>query len=210
MATERIVYMKNLKYSIKGQMLLITKAHLRTALLFMILFLFTFSMNSKTKDVIFAIFGTLGYFLSMYSAGNNAYLNDKKSISPLTPKAAKGFILPLILTLSNLLIFILYRLAWTVGFNGQSLEIWAVIVNVITILWTSPFHAPYLVSNPNQYQSHLLGMSSGTMSIHGYLIILLIPIIASGVGYFAAYKGFDLNAKMHSLAYEKKKDKREF
>ena len=86
--------MKKLKYSVKGQMLLMAKAHLETAILFMILFLFTIRMRQGVGNVIFGIVGILGYFLAIYSAAGTAHTNDERSISPLSPKAAKGFILP--------------------------------------------------------------------------------------------------------------------
>ena len=190
--------MKNLKYSVSGQMLLMAKTHLSTAFLFMVLFLITISMAGKVRDIIFGICGSLGYFSSIYSAADAAYFDDKKSISPLTPKPAKGFILPLILTGFSLIIVLLYHFAWSNGVteNGTLLP-WAIPINILSLLWTVPYQ-PFL------------GMANGSIALHGYLIIFLTPFVASGLGYFAAFHGFDLNAKMHSLAYEKKKNKEEF
>lgn len=185
--------MKNLKYSMCGQMLLMVKTHFTTAVLFMILFLVTTSMRNDFGNAVFATCGTLGYFLSIYSAAANAYTDDKKTISSLTPKAAKGFILPTFLIITSAIILTLYKLAWTYGSNGQSVtEVWSLIFNIISLIWVAPYQ-PFL------------GMVTGHIEPYGYLIVFVLPIIASGLGYFASYKGFDLNAKVHSLAYEKKK-----
>ena len=187
--------MKNLKFSVHGQMLLMVKAHFAIALLFLVLFLLTMSMTAGTKDIIFGICGMVGYFLSIYSFAETAYLDDKKTVSPLTPKQAKGLMLPLILTLFSLIIVLIYKFAWTYGIteNG-SLELWAVPLNILALLWVSPYQP-------------LLGMVQGGLTTAGYLIIFLTPFVASGLGYFAAFNGFDLSAKIHSLVYEKKKDK---
>ena len=198
MNIERNLTMKNLKFSVPGQMLLMAKAHLSTAFLFLVLFLLTMSMAGKIRDIIFGICGIIGYFLSIYSAAGTAHNDDKKTISPLTPKPAKGLILPLILTVFSVICILLYKLAWTHGITESgSLELWAVPLNVIALFWVAPYQP-------------LLGMVQGSLSLCGYLIVFLTPIVASGLGYFASFHNFDLNAKIHSLAYEKKKDKEEF
>ncbi len=190
--------MKKLKFSVPGQMLLMAKTHLTTAFLFLLLFLLTISMAGKARDIIFGICGLIGYFLSIYSAASTAYLDDKKTISPLTPKPAKGLILPLMLTVFSLICLLLYKFAWTHGITESgSLELWAIPLNVLALLWVAPYQ-PFL------------GMVQGSLSLCGYLIVFLTPFVASGLGYFAAFHDFDLNAKVHSLAYEKKKDKEEF
>lgn len=190
--------MKNLKFSVPGQMLLMSKAHLSTAFLFLLFFLFTMSMAGTAKDIIFGVCGIVGYFLSIYSTAGSAYNDDKKTISPLTPKPAKGLVLPLILTIFSAICILLYKIAWTYGVaESGALELWAVPLNILALLWVAPYQ-PFL------------GMVKGSLSLCGYLIIFLTPFIASGLGYFAAFHNFDLNAKVHSLAYEKKKDKEEF
>ena len=194
--------MKNLKYSVPGQMLLMIKEHATTSIVFMILFLMTASIRNEFGDLLYGIFGVLGYFLSIYSLASTTYKNDNTKISPLAPKPLKGFILPAFLLLFNLLIVIVYKIAWAYGSNGQSMtQIWSLILNIISLLWVAPYQP-------------ILDMAHGYISLKGYLIIFVTPILASGLGYFAAYKGFDLNEKMHSIAYEKKKntskDKSEF
>lgn len=191
--------MKNLRYSIMGQMLLMVKAHLEIALIFMIFFLFTIRMLEGIGNIIFGIVGTLGYFLAIYSAAGTAHTNDKRSISPLTPKPAKGFILPAFLTLLSIVLILLYKIAWTYGSNGTNVtEIWSLIFNIIFLFWVAPYQ-PFL------------GVAHGHIEPQGYLIILLLPIIASAFGYLASFKGFDLSEKVRSIAYEKKeKNKDEF
>lgn len=192
--------MNKLKFSVPGQMLLMVRTHFTTAIVFMILFLMTTSMRGNIGNVVFGIFGFLGYFLAIYANASSAYLNDKMDASPLTPKPTKGFILPLFIIAINLLIVFLYKMAWTYGSDGESMtEIWSLILNIISLLWISPYQP-------------LLGMAYGFIKPIGYIIIFLTPVIASALGYIAAYKGFDLNAKVHGLIYEKKKeeDKSEF
>ena len=117
------------------------------------------------------------------------------TVSPLTPKPLKGLLLPAFLTIANVIVILLYKLAWIAGSDGKSTtEIWSLILNIISLLWVAPYQP-------------LLGMAYGHIELQGYLIIFVTPFIASTLGYFAAYKGFDLSAKVHGFAYEKKKDK---
>lgn len=187
--------MDKLKYSIPGQMLLMIKNHFTVSVMFMILFIMTVSLRTGFGDIIFGIFGFLGYFLSIYAYSESAFRDDKRTVSPLEPKPLKGLYLPAFLTVVNLLIIFLYKSAWIYGSDGESMtEIWSLILNIISLLWVSPYHP-------------LLGMEYGFIELHGYIIIFVTPFIASTLGYFAAYKGFDLSAKVRSFAYEKKKDK---
>ena len=188
--------MHNLKYSISGQMLLMIKNHFSAAVVFMILFLMTTSMRGDLGDKIFGVCGFLGYFLTIYAYSGSAFQDDKRTISPLTPHPLKGLWLPALLTVANVIIILLYNLAWSQGSDGHSMtEIWSLILNIISLLWVAPYQP-------------LLGMAYGHIELQGYLIIFITPFIASALGYFAAYKGFDLSAKVHSIAYEKKKDKK--
>lgn len=186
--------MKNLKYSVPGQMLLMIKSHFTVSVLFMVFFIMTVSMQSSFINTLFGILGLLGYFLSIYSYSGSAHRDDKRTISPLTPKPLKGLWLPAFLTIVNIIIILLYKLAWLAGSDGKSMtEIWSLILNIISLLWVAPYQP-------------LLGMAYGHIELQGYLIIFITPFIASALGYLASYKGFDLSAKVHSFAYEKKKD----
>ncbi|MBQ7985981.1 MAG: hypothetical protein IJ304_01800 [Clostridia bacterium] len=187
--------MNKLKYSVPGQMLLMIKNHFTVSVVFMIFFLMTASMQKGVFNTLFGVLGFLGYFLSIYAYSGTALRNDKLTVSPLTPKPLKGLLLPAFLTIANVIVILLYKLAWIAGSDGKSMtEIWSLILNIISLLWVAPYQP-------------LLGMAYGHIELQGYLIIFVTPFIASTLGYFAAYKGFDLSAKVHGFAYEKKKDK---
>lgn len=187
--------MKNLKYSIPGQMLLMIKNHFSTSVVFMILFLMTVSMRVGFVDTLFGIIGFIGYFLTIYAYSASAHRDDKREVSPLTPHPLKGLRLPAFLTIVNVIVILLYKLAWSHGSDGQSMtEIWSLILNIVSLLWVSPYQP-------------IMGMAYGHIELHGYLIVFVTPFIASTLGYLADYKGFDLSAKIHGIAYEKKKDK---
>ena len=188
--------MNKLKYSLPGQMLLMIKSHFATAVVFMMLFLMTTSMRGGFGNKLFGVIGFLGYFLSIYAYSGTALRDDKRSISPLSPHPLKGLWLPAFLTVANVIVILLYKLAWSQGSDGHSMtEIWSLILNIISLLWVAPYQP-------------ILGMAYGNIELYGYLIIFITPFIASALGYFAAYKGFDLSEKIHGLAYEKKKDKK--
>ena len=99
--------MNKLKFSVPGQMLLMLRTHFTTAVVFMILFLMTASMQGSFGNVVFGVVGILGYFLSIYASASSSFINDKMEISPLTPKPAKGFMLPLFVIAANILVVLL-------------------------------------------------------------------------------------------------------
>ena len=128
----------------------------------------------------------------MYACGNTAAKNDKKSYSKLTPIAYKGAILALGLLALNIAFIAVYKLSWAFGsLDGSLVKLWAAIGNALTLFWFSPY-------------MNLLGMDKGSISFHGYAIIILLHIVACYFGYFAGYKGFDISSKFRFLVYEKK------
>lgn len=187
--------MKKLKYTIPGQMLSVAFAHIITAFVFFFIWLISAGMWEGAFGKIFSFVGLVCYLVSIYNSGVNCAQADKRTVSPLSPHPAKGFVLPFFLLIFNALIIFMYKYAWSVAGDGEFLrQGWAVFLNMLSVFWTAPFE-------------NLLGMNCGALSVGGYLIIFVLPIVATAGGYFAGYKGFDLFAKISSLAYEKKDKK---
>ncbi|MBO5059836.1 MAG: hypothetical protein J6C82_02845 [Clostridia bacterium] len=188
---------KKLKYTIFGQILHTLTSHAGIAVMFAFLWLIMIAVwTTKIGGYAFGIIGILTYFLAIYNAGCDAALDDKKPYSPLTPKPAKGLILPVLLTAVNILFIVLYKCSWAFGStDGYIKEVWAIIGNILSILWFSMYKT-------------FLGMERGHFELQGYLIILILPFIASALGYFAGYNGYDIYGKLNSLAYEKSKKKK--
>lgn len=185
------------KYTIQAQLLRMLRKHATTALMFALIWLIMISLWATTVgSYIFAALGTLGYFFAIYNEGCDSAIDDKKPYSPLTPKPLKGLYLPVLLTVINILIIIIYKCSWHFGATDGSLtNAWGLTGNVISILWFCMYKT-------------LLGMDKGHFELQGYLIIVFLPYIASFLGYYAGYKGYDIYGKINSLAYEKSKKKK--
>ena len=70
-------------------------------------------------------------------------------------------------------------------------NIWALIPNIIYVIWTFAFNG-------------VIGLSEGYMAWYGYVIVVLAPVIFSGVGYIAGLNDFDISEKLSKFVYEKK------
>ncbi len=189
--------MKKFKYTLFGQQVGMLTTHACSALVFA--FLWFVMAVIWTNDIGRYIYGTLGcvlYFLVIYNAGTQAASKDKKSFSECTPKPQKGIFLPILLTVVNILVIILYKYVWHFFSDGMYLtDAWAVAGNVVSILWFSAYKT-------------FLGMERGHIELQGYIIIFVLPFIASAVGYYAGYKGFDLYGKLDGFMYEKNKKRK--
>ncbi len=182
------------KYTIPGQLCTPVKNHAITALFFTLLWLMAIQIwTSETVHIAFSAIGLLVYFLAIYGAGFDTYLDDKKPYSCHSPKWYKGIFLSLFLTAVNLLVIVIYKCSWTFGTtDGLISNIWSLTGNILSVLWFSPYKS-------------LLGMNDGHFEIQGYLIIIFVPNIATFLGYLAGYYNFDIYEKIASLIYEKKK-----
>lgn len=183
-----------LKFVGREQLLHIIKTHLTTAAVafLMGMFLFLRVVSSELGSVIYSLVFTAIYFMSMYSAAYDCCMRDKKSYTEEKPYAAKGLALPLGLTLLTAAIWVLYEITWHfITIDGSLATVTAVINNVIFTMWTFMFSA-------------FMDLNSGSISTAGYIITLLLPFAACGLGYYAGYKGFDLTGIAAKFIYEKK------
>ena len=183
-----------MKHTLKGQILSVILVHIEAAVVFFLVWIIAIAATgTRIGGLIYSSVSSLFYAVMMYSQGYSAAKNDKKSISRLTPFFYKGAAISLALTAANVLTAVLYRLAWSLGGDGESLvKIWAVIGNVWTLFWFSPY-------------MNLLGMDKGSIAVYGFVTILLLHTAACFLGYFAGYKNFDISEKFRFLMYEKKK-----
>ncbi len=187
--------MKKMKYTIWGQMLSVVGAHAVTAYIFMFIWFITAGLWEGVAGKIFSAVGLVCYLVAIYNSGVTCAQTDKRAISPLSPYPAKGLILPAILLAVNIVVILIYKLAWSAGGDGEFLQKgWAIFLNVLTVFWTSAYE-------------NILGMEKGVLEIQGYFILCILPFAATGAGYFAGYKDFDLFAKLGNLAYEKRENK---
>lgn len=184
----------NMKYTIPGQILSVILTHIKAAFLFFIVWLLAISLTStQIGGIIYSSVSAAFYFIMMYATGYTIEKNDKKSYSKLTPVSYKGALLPLGLSLLNILTLIIYKLSWALGSNGENIENWwALAGNIFGLFWFSPY-------------MNILGMETGKIAPYGYAIIFLLHELACFAGYFAGYKDFDISAKFSFLMYEKKK-----
>lgn len=182
-----------MKYTWHGQIFSVIITHIVASLAFFLTWLIAISITgTRIGGLIYSSISAIFYAVMMYSIGYSVAKNDKKSYAKLTPFAYKGAVISLGLGFLNILTAILYKLLWTIGSDGESLiNLWAVIGNVFSLFWFSPY-------------MNLLGMDKGNMAVYGYLIIILLHTVMCFLGYFAGYKNFDISAKFRFLVYEKK------
>lgn len=182
-----------MKYTWHGQILSVIIAHIVSATVFFLTWLIAISITgTRIGGLVYSSVSAVFYAVTMYSVGCSVAKNDKKSYAKLTPFAYKGAVISLGLGILNVLTVILYKLSWTIGGDSEGLtKLWAVIGNLFSLFWFSPY-------------MNLLGMDKGNMTVYGYLISLLLHTAMCFLGYFAGYKDFDISAKFKFLVYEKK------
>lgn len=129
------------------------------------------------------------HFIILYSATYEFANHDIKSFSELKPYNWKGFAFSGIVVVVSAVLTLVYIMVWQSG----TLDNWGeVIGNILYLIWFLPY---YTVISPDK----------GSINIFGTVAAFLVPVIGSGVGYFAGRKQFDLSAVMKKYIYEKTK-----
>jgi len=154
--------------------------------------IFPSAITNSFGKIIFSVIATIVYILSIYNSAYEIYSRDNKSYTQESPFKLKGLLMGVPLLILTIIIYTLYFFSWRfMTIDGIIVGASGWINNFLFLIWSFPF-------------TGFINLANGTMNLYGYVIVALIPLISSFLGYFAGFYGFDLNAKINQLIYEKK------
>lgn len=191
------VVIKMLKNLPLKQMLKIIKSHAIATICIFFLGMIAAGVVFGTKigNCIFTVFALLIYFVVLYSEAYDIAKRDKKSYTQEVPYFAKGFLLPIGLSVVTVILYIMYFFVWKFMAVDGALDIVGVLLNMVFIIWSFAFNG-------------MIGIEKGFLQWYGYIIVIFVPIIISGLGYIAGLKDFDLHSKFSKFVYENKEEKK--
>lgn len=167
------------------------KSHLINSLVFTFFgtILVSFS-NGATSKYLFSLICIAVYMLDLYTRAEEIAKYDKKSYTGKISYPWKGILLPVGILGIWLLLFILYRVSWEydiVSYNSGFIN------NLLFIIW-------------NYIYKGFLDFTNGSFNYYYIILVVLVPVTASGLGYLAGLKNFDLSQKVVKMVYEEKKE----
>lgn len=167
------------------------KAHLTTSLIFTFFgtILVSFS-NGTTSKYLFSLICIAIYMLTLYTRAEEIARYDKKSYTEKFSYPLKGVVLPIGILGVWVLLFILYSVSWKydiISYNSGFIN------NLLFVIW-------------NYMYKGFLNFTNGSFNYYYIILIVLVPITASGLGYLAGLKNFDLSKKVVKMVYEEKKE----
>ncbi len=145
---------------------------------------YQFVLGYDVTSQIFAGIFTVVYGFTIYSYARKLSLFDNKSYTPLKPSVKYGFLWGALIALSVALFIVLYLTTFGKGIFG-------VVMTIISYIWLAPYCG---------------FINIGSISVWYILIMLIVPILASTLGYIAGNKKFDIVEKIDSLTFEKDDD----
>lgn len=156
---------------------------------------FAWTMDSRIGSIILSTVFSLVYFTMIYSSAGEIADHDKKSYTQLQPNIVKGIMFGVMISALNVLLCIMYVLIWKYFGDGAALtNMGAVIANTFFILWTAPYFG-------------FINPVAGSITAYSIFIMIILPIAATGLGYFAACKNFYFSEKFEGMVYVKKDKK---
>lgn len=143
-------------------------------------------------SVIFTVILMLIYFAGIYGVAADCAKQDKKPYTPQEPFWWKGLLLPVGILVCSAVLFALYKIAWTfMSANGALTTGTGVVGSLLFNMWTIMYGA-------------FMGLEKGAVTWYGLGMLAVVPFIASGLGYYAGLRGFEIYDKITGLIYEKK------
>lgn len=162
--------------------------------IFVILVIFYFMLFSmwtiKILEIILGFLALIVYGLIMAAtakgiADKDLLTGQKKGVFP-----AKGLVLACAVVILNLLIFAAVKVSWALN-APEGLKL---TLQILFFILTLPYN-------------FFLKISGGDISGIGLLLMILVPYVATGAGYYAGYKKWDIFEKLDKIAFEKKENK---
>jgi drug/metabolite transporter (DMT)-like permease len=150
------------------------------------------------RQVLAGIF-TIVYGLILYSYSRKLAALDNKPYTPLKPDIKWGVLWGLAISATVAVMLVLYKFNWhhfsAVSEDGTPYitNIAAIIVNLLFYIWTGPYFG-------------FIDNSGGGIAVYAQILMIIVPIAATTVGYVAGVKNFDLVEKLDSMTLEKNED----
>ena len=142
------------------------------------------------KEVLSIVFITM-YFGIVYSRAHRFAKLDKKEYTQTKPSIIKGALFGVAIALTYAVLLICYALIWKyLGADGVLISVPAWIYSLLFWFYTIPY-------------SGIMGLAHGQMMWYSQVLMLLVPVLATTLGYIAGLNGFNLMDKMAGAIYEK-------
>ena len=142
------------------------------------------------KEILSVVFITM-YFGIVYSRAHKFASLDKKDYTITKPSLIKGVLFGVAISLTYAIFLVFYAIMWKyAGADGTINAVPAWIYSVVFWFYTIPY-------------SGIMGLAHGQMMWYSKALMLIIPILATTLGYLAGLKGFNLMDKMAGAIYEK-------
>ncbi len=137
---------------------------------------------------------TFVYAAFIYSRARRLAVFDAKPYTPLQPQLKWGVLWGIAVSAAILIWIIIFRLNWILfAVDGVMTNVFSIIINVLFYIWTAPYFG-------------FMSDTGGQIPLFAGILMLVVPIVASTLGYYAGMKNFDIIAKLDSLTVEKRED----
>lgn len=159
--------------------------------IFVIFYGFFISMHMiKILDIILGFLATIVYGLIIAAtakgiADRDLHQSDKKMVFP-----AKGLVLASAVVILNILIFLAVKLCW--------------LLNAPTTLKLTFQFLFFILTIPYNY---FLNIAGASITGIGVILMVIIPLVSMGAGYYAGYIKWDIFEKLDKIVFENKKNK---
>lgn len=142
------------------------------------------------KEILSVIFMGVN-FAMLYIPAKKFALLDNKPYTPLRPSKVKGMLFGALVSAVSLILMALFCLLWAkfsdeAGIHG----IFPTVVNAFFYFWSFPYNG-------------IMGLAMGRFTPYSAVIMILLPIAATSIGYINGCKKIELVEKFEEFMYEK-------
>lgn len=171
-------------------MLLMQLAASGAAFVFGVVAFWYFLTMNVAKEILSVIFIGVN-FAMLYTLAKKFAIRDNKPYTPLKPSKLKGAMFGVLISVFTLALMLLFIFVWSrysdeVGVRG----VLPTIVNVVFYFWSFPYNG-------------IMGLSMGHFTVYSGIIMLIVPVAASLIGYINGCNKVELVERLEEFMYEK-------
>lgn len=163
-------------------------------------FIFYYFMTINIAKQILSLLLITVEFAILYVASKKLANRDSKPVTPLKPSKVKGVLFGAMIAVINMVLMLMYMIVWS-NFAADAVvedQTVRVLDGIIPICCNAIYYVWSFA-----YQGFINDYTSGNIGIIAMLLMIIVPIAATTLGYIAGLKKFELAEHLDKFIYEK-------
>lgn len=129
-------------------------------------------------------------FAMLYIYAKKFAILDNKPYTPIKPSKVKGALFGVAISCVTVILMIMFKFIWA-NYSGETglIGVIPTVLNFVFYYWSFPYNG-------------IMGLSQGVYTIYSAAAMIIVPILATTIGYIFGCKKIEISEKFEEFMYE--------